>query len=436
MSIEVAADALARCLAYVLRILLGEGLPAHLEAQIAYQRSHGAAPAARVCIVPSPFFGPSYGTPASLPALPLASIEGTPLLYGTPEIRREGERLVVHADVVASAFFLVTRYEEMVRKEVRDEHGRFPCEASVASRAGFLERPIVEEYGALLRKWLREAGVGVAESNRRFSVLLTHDVHSPTKYPTRLSALTLAAKALIGRKSIRKLPEAFAVAVGLRRDPHDTFGELFRLDGQTPTVYFFMASATARLCPTRPIPDRVTRAFVEKVRAAGASVGLHPSHDAGEHPELIAHEKARLEEICGFPVRRSRFHFLGFREIEHGWALANAGIDWDSSLAYAARAGFRLAVCHPIPLFDPVQMRPFGIEEHSLIVMDRSLSHPKAMALDETAAFECCRRLIQQTRKHNGEFVALWHNKKLAPAPGNYHPTLYRRLVTELVAGP
>lgn len=93
--------------------------------------------------------------------------------------------------------------------------------------------------------------------------------------------------------------------------------------------------------------------------------------------------------------------------------MAKAGIDWDSSLGYADVAGFRLGVCHPIPLFDPVSLRPFGIEEHPLIVMDCTLTRPDYMALTEPAALDYCQRLLAATRRHNGQFVLLWHNTSL-----------------------
>ncbi len=40
--------------------------------------------------------------------------------------------------------------------------------------------------------------------------------------------------------------------------------------------------------------------------------------------------------------------------------------------------------------------------------------------------------LMARTRKHNGEFVMLWHNTFFEPAPGNYHPSLYGRLLKEI----
>lgn len=433
----------SRALAYVLEVLLGDAAAAQLGGSLAYEEANrGAAPDARLCIVPSRFFGPAYGTAASLPELPLAAVQGVPLLYGRPVIDRQGDRLVVHADLVASAFFLLTRCEEMVRRHVRDGYGRFPATQSLPHRAGFLERPIVEEYGRLLRRWLSEAGVSVPEPGRRFSVLLTHDVDVVARYPSRRAAARVAVRALLGRRSFRKFPRAFGVALGLARDPHDTFDELLALDraagaGQpgwkASAVYFFMAGGGNKLGGDYDVRSPRVRRLVRKIRDSGAAIGLHASLQASAHPERIAQEKATLEDVCGCPVRRSRFHFLAFREIEHGWALAQAGIDWDSSLGYPDAVGFRLGVCHPIPLFDPVQMRPFGIEEHPLIVMDGALTHPKHMGLGEDEAFDRCQRLLRQTREHNGEFVALWHNDKLARERGNPHPSLYRRFLRAAV---
>jgi len=179
----------------------------------------------------------------------------------------------------------------------------------------------------------------------------------------------------------------------------------------------------------------VAKSTIKLVHESGAEIGLHTSYEAGIHPERIAEEKAALEEACGFPVHHNRNHYLTWREIENGWALANAGINRDSSLGYADVAGFRLGVCRPIPLFDPIKMQLFGIEEHPLIVMDCTLSNDNYMNLNEEEAFSYCQRLINQTRKHHGEFVMLWHNTMYVPEQDNYHPNLYQRLLRELDCG-
>jgi hypothetical protein len=403
--------------------------------------ARGAALSKEVLLefVPSHFFEEQrYGLPGSMPELPLETIEGSPLLYGKPVVASEGDRLVVHADIIASTFFLVTRYEEMVRRDVRDEHGRFPGRESLAYRAGFIDRPIVEEYAALLRKWLRAVGVAVPEPKRRFTFLPTHDVDRLRFYSKWHDPYRVAGASLLGRNPSQMMFEALGCAWRLRKDPwaSDVFDEMIRLDElcAKESVYFFMAGGASTYDGGYDLSRKdVTRA-IEKVREAGASIGLHASYEAGQNPQRIAEEKARLEEVCGFPIRRNRHHYLAWREIEDGWELAKAGIDWDSTMGYPDVAGFRLGVCHPIPLFDPVKLKPMGIEEHPLIAMDGTLSYSKYMNLSEEEAFSYCKRLADETRKHKGEFVTVWHNTSFSPHLDEYHHRLYRRLISYLFA--
>src|SRR6185437_13062921 len=99
-------------------------------------------------------------TERALPGLPLRTLDLTkttlappafddsiPVLYARPdrpgsliEVDEAGLRLGV--DIFGGAFLLLTRYEELALDE-RDEHGRFPARASLAERAGFLQRPLV-----------------------------------------------------------------------------------------------------------------------------------------------------------------------------------------------------------------------------------------------------------------------------------------------------
>ena len=56
---------------------------------------------------------------------------------------------------------------------------------SLPYRAGFLHRPIVDEYRILLRKWLRQYGLRIPEIPKEIQhIYLTHDLDSPTLYRT------------------------------------------------------------------------------------------------------------------------------------------------------------------------------------------------------------------------------------------------------------
>jgi hypothetical protein len=180
------------------------------------------------------------------------------------------------------------------------------------------------------------------------------------------------------------------------------------------------------------VTSKKIRNRLQQVASAGAEIGLHASYEAGIRPELVGTERRCLEKAAEVSIEKNRHHYLAWREPEHGAILAQAGIGWDATLGYADVAGFRLGVCRPIPLFDPIQQRSLGIEEHPLVVMDCTLDRPKYMNLDEQSAFECVNQLIDATYRYRGEFVALWHNTVLASNDGSYHKWLYLRVLNRL----
>jgi hypothetical protein len=394
-----------------------------------------------VHIVASGFFGSGHGTRASLPPLPLGEIDGVPLLFGQPAVERAGDVLVVKADVLASAYFLLTRYEEWVRRDARDEHGRFPGRESLPYRAGFIDRPVVDEYADLLRTWAASVGVSLPGPRREFSVLLTHDVDHLGTGRGPLEPLRAVAGGLLGRRSWRAAIQDAAITSGFRADPLGNFDDVIAMDGRLVdrfgpkrcrAVYFFMAGGRTKYDRLYNIRSARARRILRQVARSGASIGLHASYDAGRRPERIAAEHRALEEAAGTEIRGNRHHYLAWREPEDGHWLADSGITWDSTLGYADVPGFRLGVCRPIPLFDPVGRRPLAVEEHPLVVMDCTLSKQDYMDCDEQAAFEHVRKLADATFRHQGELVVLWHNHLLAPTDPSYHRRLYPRVLEYL----
>jgi len=105
--------------------------------------------------------------PTSLPSQPLEKFNLSqtpadstyvspiiPIIYGSKlgngsYINVQDSKIELGIDIFGSAFFMLTRYEEIVKKD-RDEHERFPAIASLAYQEGFLERPIVNEYLEIL----------------------------------------------------------------------------------------------------------------------------------------------------------------------------------------------------------------------------------------------------------------------------------------------
>ena len=73
-----------RTLHYIIRFLVGDDVPSELVETIGYTADPNKFDRYNVVIIPSGFFdGQTYGTPASLPELPLQEVQGIPLLFGS-----------------------------------------------------------------------------------------------------------------------------------------------------------------------------------------------------------------------------------------------------------------------------------------------------------------------------------------------------------------
>lgn len=425
-------------LRYLIRFLLGEDISHKVASSIGYTADRNTFHRYNLVIIPSGFFNEGrYGTAASLPALPLAEIEGIPLLFGSSKEEWVGDTWVVHADLIASTYFLITRYEEMVRRSVRDPHGRFPGKESLPYRAGFLHRPVVDEYRRLLRRWLRQTRLQVPDVEKGIRrIYLTHDVDAPFLYRSWKGMIRSLAG---GRGVAATVAGKFGSP---ERDPYYTFPWIFRQNsiladvagkGRCRTALFIRGGGRTR--QDKPFYDLQSgdmQRLIRDARLHGAEIGLHASYEAGRHPELISKEKNRLEKEAGRPVRWNRHHFLACREPEDTDRLEAAGITDDFTPGYADVAGFRLGTSYPVRWINPVTRRLSPLKLHPLLIMDSTLEEEKYMGLPYDEACAYATKLLEQVSLAGGEAVLLWHNTSFSSAAAPYQRKLYSYLLNEL----
>ena len=427
-----------KIISYILRFMTGEQLPEEALCLVGYTSDTADFSKYKVVILPSHFFDDGiYGTAQTKPALPLQQIEGVPFLFGTPKEELLGDTLVVHADLVASAFFLLSRYEEMIHREIRDEHGRFPGRESLPYKAGFIDRPIVEEYGKLIRNRLRLRGVSIEEpppAIRRIN--LTHDVDEPFYCRTWRNVGRLV---LAGRNPFKAIRHKYGEP---EKDPYYTFPWLLQQDkilqhevGEDRCQVFFFFKAGGHTKQDKPYYDLGSIDMLKLLTLClrnESNIGLHCSYEAGIDPSLIVSEKINFEEKIEMVTWFCRHHFLASREPEDMEYLPNAGIFDDFTIGYADVAGFRLGTSLPVYYINPVTRRlSKRLLLHPLIIMDSTLSDAKYMNLTADKAEAYCLRLINNIRQVNGELTLLWHNTSVARRSG-YLRELYRKLLISI----
>ena len=134
-------------ISYITKFLIGGEKAGALSSLVGYTSDPNKFSRYRVVIIFPFFSGMKFTGQSDLCNMPLEEIEGVPLLFGSSKTEWQGDTWVVHADIIASAYFLLTRYEEIRKRNIRDIHGRFPGKESLPFKAGFIHRPIVDEYG-------------------------------------------------------------------------------------------------------------------------------------------------------------------------------------------------------------------------------------------------------------------------------------------------
>jgi hypothetical protein len=393
-------------------------------------------------------------TERSLPATPLRRLDvsrtglrptledpSLPLIYGSePRPRAREPELELEVDVFGSVFFLVTRYEEYVLGG-RDEHERFPAADLLASREGFLHRPLVNEYAELLRSAIGVLWPRLRTRRRTFREHLSHDVDWPGHPSLTLAQASRRAAADVVR---RRDPALGLTAFGAWRarragqpaqDPYDTFDfimERSEAAGLRSAFYFMPGCTDPRYDSPYTLAEPWIGRLIRRIADRGHELGLHPSYGTFRRPELIAAEFEELRSTCArLGIEQEtwggRQHFLRWENPTTWRAWASAGLAYDGSLGFSSVAGFRSGICCEHPVYDLEQRCALTLRERPLVVMEMAVMRfDRRDGGDGVATIE---RLRQTCRRYEGDFSLLWHNSQLAS------PRQRRLYVRALAAG-
>ena len=384
----------------------------------------------KIVIVPSNFFNDDiYGTPQSMPSLPLQEIEGIPFLYGSPKIEKLENTIICHADLIASTYFLISRYEEYINpNNNRDIHGRYIGKQSIPAKANFIHRPIIEEYGELLHNLLEQTNLTFPSVPRQINhIYLTHDVDSITNY-RRIRGLI---GGLIRRENITKILKSL---ININNDPAYTFPWILNQDNLLPTatqIYFIKATQQPSDLdrPSYNLTGKNFKRLIKDILKSSPNTifGLHASYKSGDTPDII-HDEQRLLQyaIENQQVTTARHHYLRSLQPEDMESLIDAHITDDYTMGYADIAGFRLGTCRPVRFINPKTKRLTSLTLHPLTIMDCTLTHDKYMGLSYEESLQYAKNLISETKKYNGDLCLLWHNTIFTEKD---HKNLYSQLI-------
>jgi hypothetical protein len=354
-----------------------------------------------------------------------------PVIYGSSTFNLQPSTLECGIDIFASSFFMLTRWEEYINK-TRDQHERFSAYESLAYKFNFLDRPIVNEYVEMLWNMLTHLGIEQNRKKRKYQLIPTHDVDFPLRYFSTKKVVKEIARDLVKNKKYKeamaKVNEYISINLGFKKDPYDTFDYMIDIEEKAglKSYFFFMGEGTSPMYDDNyDMSAPYIKTLIKKIKNSGHKIGIHPSYLTYNDAKQMKKEKEIIEQAANQKIKYGRQHYLRF-EVPTTWQnWEDNGMEWDSTLSYADKEGFRCGVCYEYSVFNILTRKKLRLKEKPLIMMEGSfVTYQPDITSDEM--IEKIIKLIEKVKKYQGEFVFLWHNscflKKL-------HKNIYEKIV-------
>ncbi|TYP98012.1 hypothetical protein C7447_103180 [Tenacibaculum adriaticum] len=324
-----------------------------------------------------------------------------------------GIKSAIPFDIFSASFYLITRYEEYL-PHLKDKHGRFTAEQSLAFQHDFLEKPLIDIWAYKLLKVIKERFPEYEYKKRTYKFISTIDVDNAFAY--KYKSIIRSVGGIVSdlyRLNIFNLWDRFAVRFNIKKDPFDNFFKIidYKKEFKVRTIFFFLIGDYTSFDTNISASKKKFRLLIKDM-VDYARVGLHPSYYTMGNIELLKKEKERLEHITNMPMIRSRQHYLRFTLPDTYQDLIDLEIQEDYSMGYASHVGFRASTCTPFYFYDidfeiqtPLKVFPFAL-------MDTTLND--YMKLTPKQSLGKIRDLKNEVKRVNGTFITLFHNESLS----------------------
>ncbi len=314
-------------------------------------------------------------------------------------------------DVFAASFFLVSRYEEYLDYEP-DEYGRYRSTLSVASRYGFLYKPIIDLWTKELAKSFLKRFPNTVFRRNEYRALLTIDSDEPFAYLGKNLFRSMGGLLRDIKNNKGQAGERYKTLAGGEKDPYEVFDYIIEKieTNNTEARFFFPVGDHSKFDKNPSWKNDLYRQLIKKIAGRYKS-GLHPSFNAAVSLSLINNEAARLKNIVDEDIFRSRFHYIRLFMPQSYQDLQKAGITEDYSMGYPEEPGFRAGIARPYYFYDVISDKYTNLKVFPFQIMDVTLFNYKKLSPEVSR--EVISELINETKKVGGLFISIWHNTSL-----------------------
>ncbi len=315
-------------------------------------------------------------------------------------------------DIFAAVFYMLSRYEEYL-PFIKDAHGRFKAEESLAYKHGFLNMPVVDLW-CLHFKTIIEKQFNIklnTDKSFRFIPTIDIDIAYAYKYKGLFRSVLGYLRALKSGQW-EDIRNRLSVNYGKADDPYDSFDYILELHERykLETIFFVLVGDYGPYDKNTPYKDSRYQQLIRHL-SDYAEIGIHPSYAASTDATLLAREIDRLSHIIRKDVTKSRHHYLKTAFPFTYRYLIESGIKEDYTMGFASYPGFRAGTASPYTFFDLDANKPNPLLIHPIGIMDGTLKD--YLNADTEEACNLISQQLAASRKVNGTFISLFHNESL-----------------------
>lgn len=316
---------------------------------------------------------------------------------------------IVPFDVLAAAFYIVTRYEEYLPSE-KDQHERYIPTNSINYKYGFLNKPIVNIWATDLAEKLKLIYPTFNYEKYTFRFISSIDIDNAWAFAHKgaLRGIGGIANDLLEFK-FKQLGTRLKSYGHDANDPYNTYHIIEGLQQKYnhALMWFFLIGDYGFNDKNPHWENRAFQLLILRL-SKKYPIGVHPSYASFRHLEKIHEERERVEFIAGGAISRARCHFLRMKFPETYRALKYCEIRHDYTMAHSPLPGFRAGICTSHKWFDILRHEETNLHIHPSTVMEGTLRD--YMKLTPQQGAETIAQLMDEVKAVGGTFISIWHN--------------------------
>jgi hypothetical protein len=335
-----------------------------------------------------------------------------PIIYGDAEIEESNGVITCGIDIFASSYYMLSRWEEFVIED-RDIHKRFPATKSLAFKADFLNRPVVNEYVFMLLNMLRYLDEAYISINQGFKFQITHDIDDVRYWKKGKSFIKNVAHTLLREKNLlQTISDSYCYLLtkaGSKKDPYHCFNKIMDTSDKfgLKSHFYFMNGGSSQLYENRYKLKDVDK-IINDIVQRGHYIGYHASYNSYINLSMFKEEKAGIEKCVETEINEGRQHYLRFSVPETWQVWDDAGMKYDSTCGFAEMIGFRSGTGNDYTTFNILTQKKLNVKERPLIIMDDTLFGYNNFSIIK--AINKTKEIIDVCKKYNTKCTHLTHN--------------------------